>query len=395
MVSKWQAAYLGEKGVEIYQMAGQGKAGLLYSGSLDGLKSISGGIQRRVLVLGRNKVIRIRKQYPPMKMDKLLRAVEMEAPALFPMVNCSFHCKIVETYPTHVILDIWAWEREPLESLSKYFAFGYIIPEDLAFLSSPAGIYIYLCGSMIQVIACGDGKFMDAASYPAADFSKADLERFLMGLTDNASSIKEIRFYGDTMVDVPSAFISCVKNIQKIDSPPFLQAIEGSSIKPFRLKNGIWPLNINREVLLRFAIYIVLAYGLMLYLTLNNYDKALTDLKNKVIMTDKAINNLTNGGTLQGNREAINEFEAKMKETVSPLKILDVLATALPEESYLKSLVLNNGILEMTVSARDPLMVIKKLSHNEKIEKVNLKGSPMKETSSGIYNFAVSMEIKP
>jgi len=30
-VSKWQAAYLGEKGMEIYQMAGQGKAELLYS----------------------------------------------------------------------------------------------------------------------------------------------------------------------------------------------------------------------------------------------------------------------------------------------------------------------------------------------------------------------------
>jgi len=98
-VSKLQAAYLGEKGVEIYQMAGQGKAGLLYSGSLDGLKSISGGIQRRVLVLGRNKVIRIRKQYPPMKMDKLLRAVEMEAPTLFPWLIAPFTVKLWRHIP--------------------------------------------------------------------------------------------------------------------------------------------------------------------------------------------------------------------------------------------------------------------------------------------------------
>lgn len=114
-MSKWQTAYLGEKGVEIYQMAGQGQSELLYSGSLEGLKPVSGGRQRRILILGRSKVIRIRKQYPPMKMDKLLRAVEMEAPDLFPMVNCSFHCKIAKTYPTHVILDVWAWEREPLD----------------------------------------------------------------------------------------------------------------------------------------------------------------------------------------------------------------------------------------------------------------------------------------
>ena len=394
-MSKWQAAYLGEKGLEIYQMADQGQAELLYSGLLDGLKSVYGGMQRRILILGRSKVIRIRKQYPPMKMDKLLRAVEMEAPALFPIVNCSFHCKIVETYPTHVILDIWAWEREPLERLRKSFAFGYIIPEDLTFLSSPSGIYIYPFGSMVHVIACGEGRFIDAASYPAAGFSKADLELFLTGLANSSSLIKEIRFYGDTAVDVPSALISCVKNIQRFDSPPFMKAVEGISIKPFRLENGIWPLNINREVLLRFAIYIVLAYGLMLYLTLNNYDKALMDLKNKVMMTGKEINLLNNSGALQGDRETINDFEARMKETVSPLKILDFLAAGLPEESYLKSLVLNNGILEVTVSSRDPLMVIKKLSSSERIGKVSLKGSPMKENSTGIYNFALSMEIKP
>ena len=332
-MSKSQAAYLGEKGVEIYQMTGQGKSELIYSGSLDGLKPISGGMQRRVLILGRSKVIRIRKQYPPMKMDKILRAVEMEAPALFPLINCSFHCKIVETYPTHVILDIWAWEREPLELLRKSFAFGYIIPEDLTFLSSPSGIYIYPYGSMVHVIACGEGRFMDAASYPAAGFSKTDMELFLTGLADSSSLIKEIRFYGDTAVDVPSAFISYVKNFPRTDSPPFLQAIEGISIKPFRLKNGRWPLNINREVLLRFAIYTVLAYGLMLYLTLNNYDRALMDMKNKVIMTDKEISLLNPGGALKGEQETIRDFEARVKETVPPLKILDVLAAALPEES--------------------------------------------------------------
>jgi hypothetical protein len=394
-VSKWQTAYLGEKGVEIYQMAGQGQSELLYSGSLEGLKPVSGGGQRRILILGRSKVIRIRKQYPPMKMDKLLRAVEMEAPDLFPMVNCSFHCKIAKTYPTHVILDVWAWEREPLELLKKSFAFGYVIPEDLVFLSSPSGIYIYPYGSMIHVIACGEGRFMDAASYPAAGFSKVDLELFLTGLADSASSIKEIRFYGNTAVDVPSELISRVKKFPKTDSPPFLQSLEGSSIKPFRQKNGRWLLNINKELLLRLAIYTTLAYGLMLYLTLHNYDKALMSLKNKIMAADKEINLLNQGGSLQGDKETINNFEARMKETVLPLKILDVLAATLPEESYIKSLALNSGMLEVTVSARDPLMVLKKLSLSERIGKVSLKGSPTKEPSTGIYSFALSVEIRP
>jgi hypothetical protein len=330
-----------------------------------------------------------------MKMDKLLRAVEMEAPDLFPLVNCSFHCKIAKTYPTHVILDIWAWEREPLERLKKAFAFSYVIPEDLTFLSSPSGTYIYPCGSMIHVIACGEGIFLDAASYPATGFSKSDMELFLTGLADRSSLIKEIRFSGNTAVDVPSALISRVKKIQRADIHPFLQAIEVSSIKPFRLKNEMWPLNISREVLLRFAIYTALACGMMLYLTLHNYDKALLDLKNKIMAADKEINLLNQSGSLQGDKEAINNFEARMKDTVFPLKILDVLAVALPEESYIKSLALNSGMLEVTVSARDPLMVLKKLSSSERIKKVSLKGSPTKEPSTGIYSFALSVELKP
>jgi hypothetical protein len=301
----------------------------------------------------------------------------------------------MEAYPTHVILDIWAWERETLELIRKSFAFGYVIPEDLTFLSCPSGIYIYPYGSMIHVIACGEGRFLDAASYPAAGFSKADLELFLTGLAYSASSIKEIRFYGNTSVDVPSAFISRVKNYPGTDSPLFLQSVEGSFIKPFRLRNGTGLLNINREFLLRLAIYSVLAYGLILYLTLNNYDRALINLKNKIVTADKEINFLNPIGSSQGEREVMNDFEARMKETVPPLKILDVLAAGLPEESYLKSLVLNNGMLELTVSARDPLMVIKKLGSSKGIGKVSLKGSPMKETSTGVYNFALSVEIKP
>src|SRR5271157_4161823 len=87
LLAKWQAAYWGEEGVDIYQMAGEGQTDLLYSGPLDGLKPMKGGMQRRILIVGRRNAIRLRKRYPPMKMDKLLRAVEMEAPAVFPMVN--------------------------------------------------------------------------------------------------------------------------------------------------------------------------------------------------------------------------------------------------------------------------------------------------------------------
>jgi len=78
-------------------------------------------------------------------------------------------------------------------------------------------------------------------------------------------------------------------------------------------------------VLLRFAIYTVFAYGLMLYLTLNNYDRALMDLKNKIMMTDKEINFFKPPAILvKGAQETIRDFEGKNKGTVPPLKILDI-----------------------------------------------------------------------
>jgi len=394
-VAKWQAAYWGEKGVDIYQMVGEKNAHLLYSGLLDQLKLIKGGMQRRILIIGKSNFIRLRKRYPPVKMDKILRALEMEAPSLFPITNCSFHCRIVETYTTHVILDIWAWEREPLERLRASFAFRYVIPEDLTFLSSPSGIYIYPSGSMIHVIACGEERFIDSASYPAADFSKVDLERFITGLADRVSLIKEIRLYGKDSVDVAPPLMPHVKRLQRIDYPPFLEEVDGISKKSFRLKTEISPLFLNRTRLLRFALYTVLAYGLMLFLTIKHYDKALMDLKNNSMLIEKEINLLENGGTSREYSETIKDFEARMKETISPVKVLDVLAAELPEESYLKSLVLSNGIVEVTVSARDPLLVIKQLGSSERIGKVSLKGSPMKETSTGIYNCVLLLEIKP
>lgn len=394
-MAKWQAAYWGEKGVDVYQLADQGQTRLLYSGPPDGLKRIPGRMQRRVLILGKNNVIRLRKQYPPMKMDKLLRAVEMEAPTLFPISNCSFHCRIVETYPTHVILDIWAWEREPLERLSASFAFRYVVPEDIAFLAWPSGIYIYPSGSMVQVIACGEGRFMDAASGPAADFSKADLELFLAGLADSVSLIREVRIYGNVSADVPSFLASRVKRFPQADFPPYLAALEGASLKPFRWKTGISLPSINKTILLRFALYSVLAYGLMLFLTFKNYDKTLLDLKTNSIRIEKEINLLERGSTPPEDQEAIKDFAARMTETVSPLVILDALAAGLPEGSYVKNLVLNSNILEVTVSARDPLAVIKRLGSNERIGKVSLKGSPVKEASTGIYDCALLLEIKP
>src|SRR5271157_2231067 len=295
-------------------MSGQGNIQLLYSGSIDKLKNVSGGRQRRILILGRHNTVRLRKRYPPLKINKLLRAVEIEAQDIFPVKNCSFHCRIAETYATHIIVDIWAWERAPVEALRASFTFQYILPEELTFLSAPSGIYIYSYGLTVQIIAAGDGKFLEAASCPTADFSL----------------IKEIRFYGSISVDVSTALIPLVKKLALASVPPFLEALKNMPIKSFRWKKGFFLQSLNIKTVLRFALYGALAYGLMLFLSLQNYEKALADLKNKSLAIDKEIS-LLNNDQLPDEAEALKEVEAKKIETIEPLKVLNILSSELPE----------------------------------------------------------------
>jgi hypothetical protein len=248
---------------------------------------------------------------------------------------------------------------------------------------------------MVHVVACGEERFIDAASYPADDFTKADLDRFLTGLPDDLSFVKEIRFYGGVLVDVPSSVISRVKRVEEIDYPPFLEWVDGFSIKPFRVKTVMLSLHLNRTVLLRFALYAVLAYGLMLFLTLGDYDKALMDLKHKAILVENKIDLLQRDVVSQENPDMINNLEAIINKAISPLEVLDLLAVGLPEESHAKSLIVNNGIVDLIVSARDPLSVIRRLGSSERVDNVTLKGSPRKENSTGAYSFSLLLEIKP
>jgi len=90
----------------------------------------------------------------------------------------------------------------------------------------------------------------------------------------------------------------------------------------------------------------------------------------------------------------LQEVEARKLASTEPLKVLNILATELPEEAYVKSLVFNQGIIEATFSFHDPVALLRKLSGSERIAAARLKGSPVKDSASGIYNTVFSLEIK-
>lgn len=396
-----QLAFWDGKGLDVYAVqggslkrtvAGAGIAG----GPAKKGRTAEGLPARNVLVLGSGSYIRIRKRYPPAKLEKLVRAVEMESAEMVPFTRPAVYCRIFAAYQTHVLLDVWAWEQELAERLAPVFPHRYIIPEDLAFASDQPvlRVHVYRNGMLVRIMACRGPQFVDAVSYPEAAFSSGDLARFLAGLA--ADPIDEIRIHGDIPAEIPAAFQSLVQRIPAKDHPPFLDelmSLSGKQLRAFRA-GGASGLVLNRALLWRSAIYAAAAYGLFLFVSMKNYDSALQEARAQSAAVDRRISALQ-AGAAQEEEALLRELHEKLKGTVTPLRAIEILAAELPEGASATSLTLNEGMAEVTVAAREPLSVIKRLSESRQVRRVSLKGSPARDAQTGIYSCALILEMLP
>ncbi len=77
-------AYWHKDGLDVYRSADK-KPVKLASGSLDKLKPIRAVFDKKVLIVGRELLLHIKKRYPPAPKEKLTRAVGLEIRELFPI----------------------------------------------------------------------------------------------------------------------------------------------------------------------------------------------------------------------------------------------------------------------------------------------------------------------
>ncbi len=99
----------------------------------------------------------------------------------------------------------------------------------------------------------------------------------------------------------------------------------------------------------------------------------------------------------------IKEVNEKLSKKSSPLKAMETLAKNLPAGTYITRMVLNDNRLEVSVSSKDPLSVVKALGSAEGIKTVRLKGAtgkgtpakgaPAKGDATESYNFNVIIEL--
>jgi hypothetical protein len=144
---------------------------------------------------------------------------------------------------------------------------------------------------------------------------------------------------------------------------------------------------------LRIGLYLVLGYALMLSLTWSNYDQALRAIRGKTGEINKKLALADQGQPQEDYSTLIAEVNAKLKTGALPLKAMNLLARRLPEGSFINRIVVSENGIEVAVSSKDPLAVVKALGADGGVRKVNIKGAPTKDGGTGSYNFLMTMEL--
>lgn len=385
------AAYWHKEGLEIYRYVHQ-KPVREASGPLPQMKPNPRLFGKRVLVIGSDLLFHIRKRYPPAAKEKLVKALALEIGDLFPLSKPAFHCEEYESSPTHTTLDIWAWESSLYSQVREVFSFDYVIPEDLCYFADIPEIKVFQHRGITRILAHSGHKYLDGTSYPEGNPGERPVERFLQGLGRHRDEIKRIKIYGTGPVPIPSPENLEISEEAARDYPPGLDFLAGLDLKKFKEKKEFRIL-FRADLFCRIVIYLILGYGLVLYLTAQKYDRASEDLRRKIKGIDAKVSLQDPRGKGEDYSGVVQEINERLRSRPSPLKIMDAIARKLPAGSSVNRMVLNEINLELSVSSREPLSVVRAIGAGQGFKTVRLKGTPVKDSATGGYNFILMIEL--
>jgi len=385
------AGYWHRDGLDVYRYVDK-KPVKQASGNLDELKPVRGGFGKKVLIVSRELLVHTAKRYPPAPLKRLTKAVALEMGDIVPISKPAFHCRVHESSAAYVTLDIWAWESESVGRLREVFPFDCIVPEDLAYSSDVPEVKVFQYRGMTNILAHSGPRFLGGASCAEGGIDEKGMERFLSGLGRERPDIKKIKIYGSVPFQFKTPESAEMSRVAQGDYPPCMDSLAGLNFDEFKVKRDKGP-SLKIDLLFRILIYLVLGYGLMVYLTLKNYDQAAGDITKKISAIDPKVSHGDPDKKVEDYSEIIKTVNEKLATRVSPLKVMDAIAKVLPTGSSITRMVLNENKLEVSVSSKDPLSVVKALGEAEGIKTVRLKGAPGKDAATGSYNFNVTGEL--
>ncbi len=374
-------AYLQKKGLSFYKI----KDNTITEIAQKDLSPIKQFFSKKILIISKELLFYTRKTYPPMQFKKLKKALQIDILDLFPISSPDFYVQVFENTQKATIVDIWAWQK-PEHEIRKFFPFQYVIPEDVLLTEKDSALKIIFTGDSYHLIAYLKAKFLGTLS--VVHLTQKEIELFLTGLLPHSQEIQKIKVYGEIPPD-----LKFDKPIEKILLPPYPLCLEGIynvNLRAFKTK---FYFPIKSDVLFRVPIYAIIAYGVFLFFTAQNYENAVNDVKAQIAQIEKKTNSIK--VVSQENYEPlISEVNKSISQTVSPLTVMNMLALKLPIGCTLNRFVLTEKDLEISLTAQYPLDIIQTLESSEMVKSVKLKGPPTQNTSSHSYNFVLTLELK-
>ncbi|MDQ5984358.1 MAG: hypothetical protein CSYNP_00051 [Syntrophus sp. SKADARSKE-3] len=386
-------AYWDRERLDIYRIVNK-RPVRFAAGSLDKLTPVRKVADKKILIIGRDRLVHLKKRYPPAPEETLRKAVDLEIGELVPLTHPACHCRIFESYGTHIMLDIWAWETDQYARLNEVFPFNAVVPEDILFSSANPEMSIYHHQGAVNMLVHGQGKFFAGATFPTETFSQGDMDRFIEGLAQYRVDITKIKIYGTLPFSLAGRQLPEIANVSAPAYPPCLDYFDLLDLKKFRVRRDYHFLE-KKDFILRLFIYLILGYVLMLYLTMRNYDEVSSAIKLKLNLLDRQVSALTidRGETADSQDTLVKELNEKISSRQSALSAMTVLARRLPKGSFVTRMVFNGNNTDISLSSKEPLAVLRLLGNAPEIKKVSMKGPPVKDRSTASYNFNMTIEF--
>jgi len=385
------AAYWYKEGLDIYSYAGQAPYKYV-SGTLESIKPIKRGWGVKALIVGKERLMHIRKRYPPAPQEKLSKAVALEIGEIFPFAKPAFYCRIFRTISNYVELDIWGWEADDYENLKKIYPFSHVIPEDVLFTASDPEVRIFQRQDLIHMVAHGRTGFLDSASVPLAGFDYEQIDRFLLNLSQSGEEIKKIHIDGLNQIQIKNIPGLQVVRAEEKPYPPGIEIMARMTLREFKVSGEDAFLPYLQQAM-RLCLYLAAGYAFMLFLTVTNYDRAATQIRQKIAAMDKTVAGQTVANPDVDYADVVSEINARLQHSPSPVNIMNMLARKLPAGSYVNRIVLSEKNMEINVTSKDPLALIKIMSSGNGVQNVKIKGALSRDKKTGFYTFTVMMEL--
>lgn len=389
------AARYHDKDVEIYRIR-DGAIEYVVSGAASDLKPVREW-GKKVLIIGKENSFYTRKKYPPLSSKNLASAIRVDAADLFPIKGPAYTYKVFERADTYMLVDIWAWPRSLEEEVRKAFPYGHVIPEDMTFSSQrPELTLFYGENGVTHAVLHNNEGFVSALSFAGHMLSEQQIALFLRSTKKSVSEVARINVYDQQARGAAEKLsIELQAELRMAEGAKWPASIESVGALPLKGYRAIpQEGHLTKLVLpLRILLYLVLAYGLMLYVESRRYDRTLAEVDSRIKALSSDTKTLITTAKSMSETDLFKKIAEKSGGGRTPLAAMDFFAKYLPEGASVSRMVVSDTGINLSLSAKEPLKVIKDFSEAEPIKAVKLQGSPTKDPT-GKYNFVLQLEMK-